>query len=104
MHADGNTMNIKKLKLNIKMLTESYKSNGIFNFKSPLITDILKPYVDKNSELDSENVGEINDYKVFYLFGNYAESANGILGNMKCEHQRKLLVNTKDFIDVITKN
>ena len=69
-------------------LMESYKSDGIFNFETPLITNILTPYL-----------SSINDYKVFYLFGNYNEKA---LGDLKCEHQNKLLKNTEDFIKIIT--
>lgn len=77
-----------------------YKSDGIFNFKKPLITDILEPYINK-----------IRDYKVFYLFGNYGDTAqpdknNNLkaLGELKCYHQYNLLDSTEDFIANIVKN
>lgn len=76
-----------------KNMMESYKSNCIFNFENPLITDILEVYTKI-----------INDYKVFYLFGNYADKENPNLRIMKCQHQHNLLENTKDFIKIITKN
>jgi hypothetical protein len=87
---DFNTENLQKV---YNSLTTSYKSNGIFNFDKPLITDILNPYTQ-----------EIKDYKVFYLFGNYADAENGDLRNLKCSHQYSLLENTKDFIETIVKN
>lgn len=66
----------------------SYHSNYIFNFKHPLITEILDPYITK-----------INDYKVFYLFGNYKDE---VTRDLKCEHQVNLLNSTADFINIIT--
>lgn len=85
---------------NLNMITENlkeeyekmktiYKSNAIFNEKKPLITDVLEPYISK-----------INDYKVFYLFGNYEDSN---VKNLKCQHQYALLNSTRDFIKSITK-
>lgn len=75
-------------------LKGSYRSDKLFNFTKPLITDILNPYIEK-----------IDDYKVFYLFGNYYNVDNVSNSNetttMKCEHQYKLLENTKDFISTI---
>ena len=71
-------------------LAGSYKSDNIYNFDKPLITDILDPYLKK-----------INDYKVFYLFGNYPDE-NTI--KLKCSHQINLLNNTSDFIGTIIKN
>lgn len=69
-------------------LKEIYKSNKIFNKTKPIITDILDKYIK-----------DINDYKVFYLFGNYERDEDN---KLKCEHQIKLLENTRDFIKVIT--
>lgn len=82
-----NYANMQKI---YNILTTSYSSQKIFNFDRPLITDILDPYVK-----------EINDYKVFYLFGNYIDEA---VKNLKCTHQYSLLENTKDFISTIVKN
>ena len=62
----------------------TYKSDAIFNYDKPLITDILKQYIKS-----------IDDYKVFYLFGNYDDN---ITQNLKCKHQIKLLDGTTDFI------
>jgi hypothetical protein len=67
----------------------SYKSNGLFNFDNPLITNVLDPYIKK-----------ISDYKVFYLFGNYSGEMEKYK-NLKCKHQSFLLSNTKDFIEKI---
>jgi hypothetical protein len=75
---------------NFDQISQSYESKKIFSFKQPLITNVLKPYVD-----------EIKDYKVFYLFGNYTGDDNEKLKNLKCEHQYSLLENTSDFINVI---
>lgn len=72
----------------IKSILESdvfinyYKSNVLHN-KNTIAEKILCPYLNK-----------INDYKIFYLFSNYNQE-------LKCEHQIKLLDNTKDFIKSI---
>ena len=73
-----------------KKLIGTYKSNGLFNFDKPLITNILDKYV-----------SIINDYKVFYLFGNYPDEE---LRNLKCSHQFSLLDNTADFIETVVKS
>jgi hypothetical protein len=80
--------NTKALLSEYDGLRELYKSNKIFNKNKPIITDILNKYIN-----------DINDYKVFYLFGNYERDEDN---KLKCEHQIKLLENTKDFIKVIT--
>lgn len=71
-----------------EILSNNYKSDKIFNFDNPLITDILEPYL-----------SEINDYKVFYLFGNYGDDN---IRELKCAHQFNLFKNTEDFIQTIT--
>lgn len=80
-------------------LIEMYKSNKIFCDTKPVITDVLDTYITP----DDSNPGKItiDDFKVFYLFGNY-EDKN--VGDLKCFHQNTLLENTKDFIKVIVKN
>lgn len=81
--------NESSMKSNLKKIETSYESKKIFSFKEPLITNILSPYIK-----------EIFDYKVFYLFGNYAGGGEA-LRELKCEHQYLLLENTSDFIDVV---
>jgi len=92
-HDNDIDFDIQNIETAYKLVSASYRSNGIFNFDKPLITDILNPYIK-----------EINDYKVFYLFGNYDDAKNGSLRNVKCSHQYSLLENTKDFIETIVKN
>ena len=70
-------------------MKDNYKSDAIFSFDQPLIQNILTPYLQK-----------VDDYKIFYLFGNYG----GEIKNLKCEHQYKLLENTKNFIDIVSMN
>ena len=79
---------IENMKSEYIKVRESYHSNYIFNFEQPLITEILDPYITK-----------INDYKVFYLFGNYKDL---VTRDLKCEHQVNLLNSTADFINIIT--
>lgn len=83
------TFNEEALETEYEELIKIYRSDNIFNKEKPIITDILDKYI-----------SEINDYKVFYLFGNYA---NDEATQFKCKHQIKLLENTKDFIEIITK-
>jgi hypothetical protein len=77
-------------------LKSVYKSNKIFSYEKPIITDILDPYI-----TSTEGKVTIDDYKIFYLFGNYNDEA---LSELKCKHQNTLLENTKDFISTIVKN
>lgn len=65
-------------------LKESYKSDYIFNFKNPLITKILNPYMKK-----------LFGYNVLYLLANYKDETKR---ESRCHHQYKLLQNTTDFI------
>jgi hypothetical protein len=85
--------NYDNIKTNYDTIKDSYKSNKIFNFKSPLIKQILEPYINN-----------ISDYKVFYLFGNYKGDDQKTLKNLKCAHQYSLLENTADFIQRITQS
>jgi hypothetical protein len=71
-----------------RTLADNYKSDRIFNFDNPLITDILEPYL-----------SEIDDYKVFYLFGNDGDDN---IRELKCANQFSLFKNTEDFIQTIT--
>jgi hypothetical protein len=75
------------LDLEYDKLKDVYKSDKIFNFDKTLIQDIIQPYL-----------GDIRDYKVLYLFGNYSDKENGQAREMKCEHQFNLLKNTRNFI------
>jgi hypothetical protein len=80
IYNDDNIMN------EYKKTNNGYKSDSIFNFDKPLITDILEYYLEK-----------INDYKVFYLFGNYESTTT----NLKCINQYKLLKDTQNFINTL---
>ena len=81
-------LNIENVKKQRDLMTDperpNYGAEKIFNKQKPLITDILEPYIKK-----------IKDYKIFYLFGNNDDPK---MAQLKCEHQIKLLSNTKDFI------
>ncbi|AYV75722.1 MAG: hypothetical protein Terrestrivirus2_230 [Terrestrivirus sp.] len=87
-NSDNLKFNIDNMVDEYEKVRTSYHSNYIFNFKQPLITEILDPYITK-----------INDYKVFYLFGNYKDE---VTRDLKCEHQVNLLNSTGDFINIIT--
>ena len=84
-----------------KYLINTYASNKIYNFDKPIITDILSPYIENSqkSQSDPQNMSAIKDFKMFYLFGNYDDNQKT---QFKCEHQIKLLNNTKNFIQAIT--
>jgi hypothetical protein len=82
------TYNKSAIDSEYQILADNYKSDKIFNFDNPLITDILEPYLN-----------EIDDYKVFYLFGNYGDDN---IRELKCAHQFSLFKNTEDFIQTIT--
>ncbi|AYV84093.1 MAG: hypothetical protein Hyperionvirus17_13 [Hyperionvirus sp.] len=84
---------------------DAYKSDHIFNFDNPLIEAILEPYINKVPYApaavivgDKNKDNSIKDFKVFYLFANYAETT---IRDMKCLNQYNLLKNTKDFIEMI---
>jgi ribosomal protein S21 len=81
-------------------LNSTYKSNNIYNFNKPIITDILKPYLENKEASEKENKDRIKDFKVFYLFGNYTDNN---LRKLKCVQQVDLLNNTTKFIDMIAK-
>ena len=93
-HNDNNNLIYDNTALSdaFNKISKSYEAKKIFSFDHPLITNILKPYIN-----------EINDYKVFYLFGNYSGDNSEKLKNLKCEHQYTLLENTSDFISTIVK-
>jgi hypothetical protein len=95
-------INTEQLIKQQKYLISTYTSNKIYNFDKPIITDILSPYIE-TSELPSDhprNKSAIKDFKMFYLFGNYDDNQKT---QFKCEHQIKLLHNTKNFIQAITR-
>jgi len=79
-------------------LEKTYKSNNIYNFNKPIITDILKPYLENKEATEAENKNRIKDFKVFYLFGNYTDNN---LRRLKCVQQVDLLNNTTKFIDMV---
>jgi hypothetical protein len=79
-------------------LETTYKSNNIYNFNKPIITDILKPYLENKDASEIENKDKIKDFKVFYLFGNYTDNN---LRKIKCVQQIDLLNNTTKFIDMV---
>lgn len=81
------------LGIEYEKIKDIYKSDKIFNFDKTLIQDILDPYLK-----------DIADFKVLYLFGNYLDTTNGKAREMKCEHQYKLLNNTKNFISNIVES
>ncbi len=67
---------------------ERYKSSKIFCIDEPIIKSILEPYLDI-----------INDFKIFYLFGNYTKATR----ELKCAQQYELLETTNNFIEAITR-
>jgi hypothetical protein len=71
-----------------KEFKTTYKSDKIFNKKTPIIEDILEHYI---------KTVQIEDYKVFYLLSNTNK-------DLKCNHQIKLLNNTESFIKTIVKS
>jgi hypothetical protein len=87
------SFNHDNLKTEYEKIKDVYKSDKIFNFDETLIQDILNPYLK-----------HIADFKVLYLFGNYLDSENGKAREMKCEHQYKLLNNTRNFISNIVES
>lgn len=101
---------IDRLSYQQQYMASNYISGRIFNKSRPLIQDILDPYIDtadidnnesrpgSSTETDS-GIKKINDYKIFYLFGNY-DDKNKV--QYKCEHQINLLENTKEFISAVT--
>ena len=66
----------------------TYKSSKIFCYDQPIIKSILEPYLDI-----------INDFKIFYLFGNYTKATR----ELKCAQQFELLETTNNFIEAITR-
>jgi hypothetical protein len=69
-------------------LLNSYTSGKIFCYDQPIIKTILEPYLDI-----------INDFKIFYLFGNYTKATR----ELKCAQQYELLETTNNFIEAITR-
>ena len=67
---------------------EKYKSSNIFCYDSPIIKSILEKYLDL-----------IDDFKIFYLFGNYEKPVR----ELKCKQQYELLETTNNFIEAITR-
>lgn len=67
---------------------EKYKSSNIFCYDSPIIKSILEKYLDL-----------IDDFKIFYLFGNYEKAVR----ELKCKQQYELLETTNNFIEAITR-
>ncbi len=67
---------------------DAYKSSKIFCVDEPIIKSILEPYLDI-----------INDFKIFYLFGNYTKATR----ELKCAQQFELLETTNNFIEAITR-
>jgi hypothetical protein len=67
---------------------DTYKSSKIFCYDEPIIKSILEPYLDI-----------INDFKIFYLFGNYTKATR----ELKCAQQYELLETTNNFIEAITR-
>jgi len=70
-----------------EQLKNTYRSDKIFNFKEPIITKILEPYMKK-----------LFGYDILYLLANYKDEN---IRNSRCGHQQKLLGNTLDFIKTI---
>lgn len=70
------------------LFNDSYQSSKIFCYDNPIIKTILEPYLLK-----------INDFKIFYLFGNYTKETR----ELKCAQQFELLETTNNFIEAITR-
>ena len=85
---DGIKLNDESVKKIFAFITESYKSDAIFNFDHPPIKDILAPYL-----------GGLTFYNVLYLLANYKDNNKR---TTKCGHQHKLLTNTRSFVEMIS--
>jgi hypothetical protein len=72
----------------------NYSSQNIFNYDIPYIEPIIDIYTNP-SKINNINRLAVSDFKVFYLFSNTQM-------DKKCEHQYKLLENTRSFIESIT--
>ena len=80
----------------------SYLSSNIFLYKDPLMGKILEYYTKENQKKPKGINGEdiegkvirVNDIKMFYLFSNTDQQ-------LKCEHQYKLLDNTRNLIQMV---
>ena len=70
------------------LFNAGYVSSKIFCYDNPIIKSILEPYLLK-----------INDFKIFYLFGNYTKDVR----ELKCGQQFELLETTNNFIEAITR-
>lgn len=101
MAFENNILKFEIDKLNQKQqyLIDQYKSNKIYNFDKPIITDIMDPYIYNPKYDEQKNKSAIKNYKLFYLFGNYSDDSKT---KFKCEHQIKLLNNTENFIKAIS--
>lgn len=84
---DGIKFDYGALEREYEKFKQVYKSDKIFNYAKPLISTTMEPYVK-----------QIDDYKVFYLFANYA---NKEMNELKCGNQYNLLQTTRNFIDTI---
>lgn len=84
-------LNVNRLENCRKEIIKQYNPGKIYNFQKPLLTDILSRYV-------KEGKDKINDFKMFYLFGNYDENDKT---QFKCKPQFELLKETQDFINTI---
>jgi hypothetical protein len=71
-----------------ELFNNGYVSSKIFCYDNPIIKSILEPYLLK-----------INDFKIFYLFGNYTKDTR----ELKCAQQFELLETTNNFIEAITR-
>lgn len=100
--SDNIKYNYDSIKQTYDKFKSSYNSNNIYNFNKPIITDVLNPYLENKeakTEKDiEENETKIKDFKVFYLFGNYANNA---IRELKCKNQYNLLDKTRSFIDIV---
>jgi hypothetical protein len=76
------------LDLAFELFNDGYVSSKIFCYDNPIIKSILEPYLLK-----------INDFKIFYLFGNYTKDTR----ELKCAQQFELLETTNNFIEAITR-
>lgn len=71
---------------------KGYSSQNIFIYNKPLISSVLSQFT-KQRKLNETNIIPVNDYKIFYLFNNSQIE--------KCEHQYKLLENTRSLIRAV---
>jgi hypothetical protein len=80
--------NQDNLKNTFELVNNDYKSDKMFRFSNPIISNILGPYLGQN---------KIETFLLFYLFGNDDDD----LRELKCKNQYLLLESTRSFIDAI---